>query len=75
MIKKVQKKKKKILINSGDKSLKNFDKQKNNYSLCKCRKVECLKYSCSCLKCGNKCNSFCTCMNCKNKENNIFKID
>ena len=73
--KKNSKKKKKILINSGDKSLKNFDKQKNNYSLCKCRKVECLKYSCSCLKCGNKCNSFCTCMNCKNKENNIFKID
>ena len=73
--KKSSKKKKKILINSGDKSLKNFDKQKNNYSLCKCKKVECLKYSCSCLKCGNKCNSFCTCMNCKNKENNIFKID
>ena len=73
--KKSSKKKKKILINSGDKSLKNFDKQKNNYSLCKCRKVECLKYSCSCLKCGNKCNSLCTCMNCKNKENNIFKID
>ena len=54
----------------------NNDSQKNNScSLCKCRKVECLKYSCSCLKSGNKCNNLCTCMNCKNKENNIFKIN
>ena len=53
-----------------------YDSQKNNScSLCKCRKVECLKYSCSCLKSGNKCNNLCTCMNCKNKENNIFKIN
>ena len=54
----------------------NSDSQKNNScSLCKCKKVECLKYSCSCLKSGNKCNNLCTCMNCKNKENNIFKIN
>ena len=49
--------------------------QKNYYSLCKCKRLECLKYSCSCLKSGNKCNNLCTCINCKNKENNIFKID
>jgi len=66
---------------SGKKSKKKFDtinndSQKNtSCSLCKCRKVECLKYSCSCLKSGNKCNNLCTCMNCKNKENNIFKIN
>ena len=69
---------------SGKKSKKKLDEinnnddlQKNNNScsLCKCKKVECLKYSCSCLKSGNKCNNLCTCTNCKNKENNIFKIN
>ena len=73
--KKSTKKNKKIFTNSNSKSLNDFDTQKNNYSLCKCKKVECLKYSCSCLKSGNKCNNLCTCMNCKNKENNIFKVD
>ena len=73
--KKSANKNKKIFTNSNNKSFNNFDLQKNNYSLCKCKKVECLKYSCSCLKSGNKCNSLCACMNCKNKENNIFKVD
>ena len=73
--KKSTNKNKKILNNSNNKSLVGYDTQKNVYSLCKCKKVECLKYSCSCLKSGNKCNNLCSCMNCKNKENNIFKVD
>ena len=53
-----------------------IDNQKGAYSICKCKKVECLKYSCSCLKSGNRCTSLCSCKNCKNKEsNNIFQID
>ena len=52
-----------------------IENQKGGYSICKCKKVECLKYSCSCLKSGNKCNNLCSCMNCKNKENNIFQIE
>ena len=68
--------------NSTEKKSTNSKKKLNNNniilndnSLCKCKRVECLKYSCSCLKSGNKCNNLCTCINCKNKENNIFKID
>ena len=45
------------------------------YNLCKCKKVECLRYSCSCLKSGNKCSNLCNCINCKNKEENKFIID
>ena len=52
-----------------------IDNQKCIYSICKCKKVECLKYSCSCLKSGNKCNNLCSCMNCKNKESNLFQIE
>ena len=69
-------------INSANKSNKknnnnSFNKCLNNiYSICKCKKVECLKYSCSCLKSGNKCSGLCSCINCKNRDNNnIFKID
>ena len=53
----------------------NQNNQKAVYSICKCKKVECLKYSCSCLKSGNRCNNLCSCMNCKNKDSNLFKID
>ena len=66
-------KKNKKCNSSNNKSLNN-DNQKNIYSICKCKKVECLKYSCSCLKSGNKCCGLCSCINCKNKDNNIFKI-
>ena len=52
-----------------------IDSQKLAYSLCKCKKVECLKYSCSCLKSGNKCCELCSCFNCKNKDNRLFKIE
>ena len=66
---------KKYNNNSSNKGF-NLDNQKNIYSICKCKKVECLKYSCSCLKSGNKCSGLCSCINCKNKDNNnIFKID
>ena len=59
-----------------EKNMQNIQiNQKNFYSLCKCKRVECLKYSCSCLKSGNKCNNLCSCINCKNRESNIFKID
>ena len=61
-------------FNSSNKKSLNIDNQKNIYSICKCKKVECLKYSCSCLKSGNKCCGLCSCINCKNKDNNIFKI-
>ena len=77
--KKIRKIKKNICEKkSVTKSLNNHtDNPKIFYSICKCKKVECLKYSCSCLKSGNKCNSLCSCMNCKNKDknNNIFKIE
>jgi hypothetical protein len=73
--KKSGKKIKKNVTSSNKKCLINYDVQKNTYSLCKCKKVECLKYSCSCLKSGNKCSNLCSCMNCKNKESNIFKVD
>ena len=64
-----------IFNNSNKKSLNNqFDNQKTAYSICKCKKVECLKYSCSCLKSGNKCSNLCSCINCKNKDNKKFKI-
>ena len=63
---------KKLNINSNKKNLSN---QKFAYSICKCKRVECLKYSCSCLKSGNKCSNLCSCMNCKNKDCNLFKID
>ena len=62
--------------NSSFKTLNNqLETQKAGYSICKCKKVECLKYSCSCLKSGNKCSSLCSCINCKNKDKNLFKID
>ena len=35
--------------------------------LCNCKKIECLKFSCACLKKGNKCKENCFCKNCKNK--------
>ena len=77
--KKNEKKNKKILCNDKNNNisinLNNNETQKNSCSLCKCKKVECLKYSCSCLKSGNKCNNLCGCTNCKNKENYIFKIN
>jgi hypothetical protein len=61
--------------NSNKISLNNLiDNQKTPYSICKCKKVECLKYSCSCLKSGNKCSNLCSCINCKNKDNKKFKI-
>ena len=64
-----------IFNHSNKKSLNNqFDNQKTAYSICKCKKVECLKYSCSCLKSGNKCSNLCSCINCKNKDNKKFKI-
>ena len=63
-------------INSSNKGLNSqTDNMKVAYSICKCKKVECLKYSCSCLKSGNKCSNLCSCINCKNKDNNLFKID
>lgn len=37
-------------------------------SSCKCKRTKCIKYSCSCLKMGNKCNAFCNCLNCKNNK-------
>lgn len=69
---KSNKKCKNSMTNSNNKSLIN---QKVAYSICKCKKVECLKYSCSCLKSGNKCSNLCSCMNCKNRDCNLFKID
>lgn len=47
----------------------------NGYSICKCKKVGCLKYTCSCLKSGNKCYDFCGCINCQNKQNKFLKIN
>jgi hypothetical protein len=38
-----------------------------NYHSCKCRKIGCSKYSCSCLRGGLKCGKFCNCKNCNNK--------
>ena len=83
-IKKIKKNKKNISKNNtkSKNDINNIslnaqiDNQKGSYSICKCKKVECLKYSCSCLKSGNKCTNLCSCMNCKNKEsNNIFQIE
>ena len=83
-IKKIKKNKKNISKNNtkSKNDINNIslnaqtDNQKGSYSICKCKKVECLKYSCSCLKSGNKCSNLCSCMNCKNKEsNNIFQIE
>ena len=67
--KKSTKKNKKIA--SNNKSL-NIDTQKTTVSICKCKKVECLNYTCSCLKAGNRCNNLCSCSNCKNIDKNIF---
>ena len=61
----------KIANNSNNKSL-NIDTQKTTVSICKCKKVECLNYTCSCLKAGNRCNNLCSCSNCKNIDKNIF---
>ena len=69
--KKSTKKNKKIANNSNNKSL-NIDTQKTTVSICKCKKVECLNYTCSCLKAGNRCNNLCSCSNCKNIDKNIF---
>ena len=67
-----------LIFNNNNSNKKIFnsqiDNQKTPYSLCKCKKVECLKYSCSCLKSGNKCSNLCSCLNCKNKESKKFKI-
>ena len=38
-----------------------------NYHSCKCKKIGCSKYSCSCLRGGLKCGKFCNCKNCNNK--------
>ena len=50
----------------------NFHNQNNNQNenekiFCNCKKIECLKFSCVCLKKGNKCKENCFCKNCKNK--------
>ena len=61
---------------NNNSNAKSINSQTNNhqiaYSICKCKKVECLKYSCSCLKSGNKCGNLCSCVNCKNKGSNIL---
>ena len=49
--------------NLGD----NKDINEINYHSCKCRKIGCSKYSCSCLRGGLKCGKFCNCKNCNNK--------
>ena len=66
---------------NNEKKKINKDYQKNNFIiknnniqnninekiLCNCKKIECLKFSCACLKKGNKCKENCFCKNCKNK--------
>ena len=45
----------------------NIQNNINEKILCNCKKIECLKFSCACLKKGNKCKENCFCKNCKNK--------
>lgn len=63
------------LKEKSNKKLNKINEEKehqNNYSICKCKRVGCIKYTCSCLKSGNKCNDCCGCVNCQNKEENNF---
>lgn len=46
---------------------KEYQKVKKNSS-CKCQKTSCSKYSCNCLRNGNRCDLLCSCKNCENKS-------
>lgn len=50
-----------------DSNNKNKSQNINPNSICKCKKVGCSKFSCNCLKKGNKCSIFCKCIGCENK--------
>ncbi len=51
---------------------KEYEKNKTSNS-CKCKKTGCSKYSCSCLRNGNKCDFLCSCKTCGNKKDESIK--
>jgi hypothetical protein len=55
------------IFDPGNNLKKEYEKVKKSNS-CKCKKTSCSKYSCNCLRNGNKCDLLCSCKNCENKE-------
>jgi len=55
------------IFDPGNNLKKEYEKVKKGNS-CKCKKTSCSKYSCNCLRNGNKCDLLCSCKNCENKE-------
>jgi hypothetical protein len=55
------------IFDPGNNVKKEYEKVKKSNS-CKCKKTNCTKYSCNCLRNGNKCDLLCSCKNCQNKD-------